>query len=63
MLELQFEESELSDTVSTGVDLQIRQGCLQQPLAAASVQQLDASLLAAHPYQAVPPGIESLLNR
>lgn len=63
MLELQFEESELTDTVSTGVDLQIRQGCLQRPLAAASVQQLDASLLAAHPYQSVPPGIESLLNR
>lgn len=63
MLELQFEESELTERVSQGVDLQVRQGQLAQPIDQAWVQQLDLALLAAHPYQPVPPGIESLLNR
>jgi galactonate dehydratase len=63
MLELQFEESELTEQVSQGVDLQARQGQFRLPDAQASVQQLDSALLAAHPYQPVPPGIESLLNR
>lgn len=63
MLELQFDESALTDTVSLGVDLQARQGALKQPAAQASVQQLDACVLAAHPYRPVPPGIESQLNR
>lgn len=63
MLELQFEESELTDRISQGVDLQARQGSLGLPVPTASVQRLDLALLAAHPYQSVPPGIESLLNR
>ena len=63
MLELQFEESDLTGLISLGVDLQVRQGQLGLPAPQASVQQLDKALLAAHPYQPVPPGIESLLNR
>lgn len=63
MLELQFEESELTDQVSQGVDLQVRQGQLTLPRAQALTQQLDLAVLATHPYQPVPPGIESLLNR
>ncbi|MEI7783979.1 MAG: enolase C-terminal domain-like protein [Betaproteobacteria bacterium] len=63
MLELQFDESALTDMVSLGVDLQARQGALTQPAAQASVQHLDAAVLAAHPFRPVPPGIESQLNR
>ena len=63
MLELQFEESDLTGLISLGVDLQVRQGQLGLPAPQASVQQLDKALLAARPYQPVPPGIESLLNR
>jgi galactonate dehydratase len=59
MLEVQFEESELTEQVSLGVDLQARGGCLHRPAAQQQVQQLDAAVLAAHPYQRVPPGIDS----
>ena len=38
MLELQFDESALTDMVSLGVDLQARQGALTQPAAQASVR-------------------------
>lgn len=63
MLELQFEESVLTEQISQGADMQIRQGQMALPDAQAVTQQLDRTLLAAHPYQAVPTGIESLLNR
>jgi galactonate dehydratase len=62
MLELQFEETELTERISQGVDLQPRQGALELPTQAAP-QRLDAALLAAHPYRPVPAGVESLLNR
>lgn len=62
MLEVQFEESELTDRVSQGVDLQVQQGGLRPPPAHRRVQQLDRAVLAGHPYQSVPPGIESQLN-
>ncbi len=63
MLELQFEESELTDQISQGVDLQVRAGSLHSPAPGQWTQQLDEALLAARPYRPVPPGIESLLNR
>ena len=59
MLEVQFEESELTEQVSLGVDLQARGGCLHRPAAQQQAQKLDATVLAAHPYQRVPPGIDS----
>lgn len=62
MLEVQFEESELTDRLSLGVDLQAKQGCLHAPLAGQQVQDLDRQVLADHPYRSVPAGIESLLN-
>jgi len=63
MLEIQFEESDLTDQVSQGVDLAVRGGFLQAPRAGRSTQTLDRQVPPAHPYRAVPPGIESLLNR
>ena len=63
MLELQFEESALSEQISQGVDLRVRAGQLSSPRPQESVQRLDLALLAAHPYRPVAPGIESLLNR
>ena len=59
MLEVQFEESELTEQVSLGVDLQARGGCLHRPAAQQQVQRLEPAVLAAHPYQRVPPGIDS----
>lgn len=63
MLEIQFEESVLTDKVNQGVDLHLQGGFLRIPRTDRSAQSLDRQVLAAHPYQAVPPGIESLLNR
>jgi galactonate dehydratase len=62
MLEVQFEESELTDRLSLGVDLQARQGCLHAPQTGQQVQRLDRLVLSDHPYQSVPAGIESQLN-
>jgi hypothetical protein len=36
---------------------------LPVPVQAGSVLGVQTAVLAAHPYQAVPPGIETLLNR
>lgn len=67
MLEFQFAESDLYFSVNQGVDIDPRQGHLRQPgagsSAALAVQHLDVGLLAQHPYQRVPPGIETQLNR
>ena len=67
MLEFQFAESDLYFSVNQGVDIDPHQGHLRQPGAGSSaslaVQGLDESLLAQHPYQRVPPGIETQLNR
>ena len=67
MLEFQFAESDLYFSVNQGVDIDPHQGHLRQPGAGSSaslaVQGLDQSLLAQHPYQRVPPGIETQLNR
>jgi hypothetical protein len=62
MLELQFDESPMYDSLTQGVDLQPHRGALGVPQ---PDQQLclNLDLLRAHPYQAVPPGIETLLNR
>ena len=63
MLEIQFDESPLYDSVQAGPSLRMEDGHLRVPAQAARVLAVQPDLLAAHPYQAVPPGIETLLNR
>jgi hypothetical protein len=63
MLEIQFDESPLYDSVQAGPSLRMEDGHLRVPAQAGSVLAVQPALLAAHPYQAVPPGIETLLNR
>jgi hypothetical protein len=63
MLEIQFDESPLYDEVQAGPGLPMVGGQLAVPVQAGSVLGVQPALLAAHPYQAVPPGIETLLNR
>ena len=63
MLELQFDESPMYDSLTEGVDLQPVQGQLGLPQPGRQVLGMNQNLLQAHPYQAVPPGIETLLNR
>jgi galactonate dehydratase len=62
MLELQFDESPMYDSLIEGVDLQPQRGALGVPHPGQQLG-LNLDLLRAHPYQAVPPGIETLLNR
>jgi len=62
MLELQFDESPMYDSLIHGVDLQPQRGALGVPQPGQQLG-LNLDLLRAHPYQAVPPGIETLLNR
>jgi galactonate dehydratase len=62
MLELQFDESPMYDSLTQGVDLQPHRGALGVPQPDQQLG-LNLDLLRAHPYQAVPPGIETLLNR
>ena len=61
MLEIQFDGSPLYDSVQAGPVLSALAG--QLPVQAGRVMAVQPALLAAHPYQAVPPGIETLLNR
>ena len=63
MLELQFDESPMYDSLVHGVDLQPQGGALGVPQPGQLNLSLNTDLLHAHPYQAVPPGIETLLNR
>ncbi|MCX7232481.1 MAG: hypothetical protein NTY26_03275 [Burkholderiales bacterium] len=63
MLEIQFDESPLYDSVQAGPSLAMEGGQLPVPVHAGSVLAVQPALLVAHPYQAVPPGIETLLNR
>ena len=62
MLELQFDESPMYDSLTQGVDLQPQRGALGVPQPGQQLG-LNLDLLCAHPSQAVPPGIETLLNR
>lgn len=63
MLEIQFDESPLYDSVQAGPSLAMEGGQLPVPVQAGSVLGVQTAVLAAHPYQAVPPGIETRLNR
>jgi galactonate dehydratase len=63
MLELQFEESPLYEELLEGAPLSTQGGGLSLERAYGQSLGLDRQLLQAHPYQPVPPGIETQLNR
>ena len=63
MLELQFEESPLYEQLLEGAPLSTQGGGLSLERAYGHSLGLDRQLLQAHPYQPVPPGIETQLNR
>lgn len=62
MLEVQFDESDLYDAVLDGAPLSPQGGNLRLERAYGQRLALNRHILEAHPYQPVPPGIESLLN-
>jgi galactonate dehydratase len=62
MLELQYGESPLYDTLVRDQHPTLTGGCFSVPSAAGLGAPLDEALLQAHPYQPVPFGIETLLG-
>ena len=62
MLELQFDESDLYDAVQGGAPLSTQGGCLRLERPYGQSLGLNRQVLQAHPYQPVPPGIETQLN-
>ena len=63
MLELQFEESALYEQLLKGPPLSTQGGGLSLERAYGQSLAMNTQLLQAHPYQPVPPGIETQLNR
>ena len=63
MLELQFDESDLYDAVQDGAPLSTQGGSLSLERPYGQSLGLNLQVLQAHPYQPVPPGIETQLNR
>ena len=63
MLELQFEGSNLYDAVLDGAPLSSQGGSLSLERPYGQSLGLNLQVLQAHPYQPVPPGIETQLNR
>lgn len=62
MLEIQFDESDLYDALLDGAALSTQGGQLSLERPYKQNLSLNRQILAAHPYQPVPPGIETLLN-
>ena len=62
MLELQFDESDLYDAVLDGTPLSTQGGSLSLERPYGQRLGLNLQVLQAHPYQPVPPGIETQLN-
>jgi galactonate dehydratase len=60
MIELQFDESPLFEQLMPGVHPALADGKLAAPLQPAPRLQPDPALWRAHPYRAVPPGVEAL---
>jgi galactonate dehydratase len=60
MIELQFDESPLFEALVPGLHPPLVDGCFAVPTQAAFRAELQAALLAAHPYQPVPSGVEAL---
>jgi galactonate dehydratase len=63
MLELQFDESDLYDAVLDGAPLSTQGASLSLERPYGQSLGLNMQVLQAHPYQPVPPGIETQLNR
>ena len=63
MLELQFEESPLYEQLLEGPAMSTQGGGLSLERAYGESLALNTQLLQAHPFQPVPPGIETQLNR
>jgi len=63
MLELQFEESPLYEQLLEGPAMSTQGGGLSLERAYGQSLSMDRQLLQAHPFQPVPPGIETQLNR
>ena len=63
MLELQFEESPLYEQLLEGPVMSTQGGGLSLERAYGESLALNTQLLQAHPFQPVPPGIETQLNR
>ena len=63
MLELQFEESALYEQLLKGPPMSTQGGGLSLERAYGQSLSMNTQLLQAHPYQPVPPGIETQLNR
>jgi galactonate dehydratase len=63
MLELQFDESDLYDAVLDSAPLSLQGGSLNLECPFGQSLRLNLQVLQAHPYQPVPPGIETQLNR
>ena len=63
MLELQFEESALYEQLLKGPPMSTQGGGLSLERAYGQSLAMNTQLLQAHPYQPVPPGIETQLNR
>jgi galactonate dehydratase len=63
MLEIQFDESHLYDEIQTESALQLQNGELTVSNRPGFAPGLQLAVLEKHPYQAVPPGAETLLNR
>jgi galactonate dehydratase len=60
MIELQFDESPLFEQLLPRQHPRLVEGAFAVPAQAAWRIEPDAALLAAHPYRAVPPGVEAL---
>ncbi len=63
MLEIQFDESHLYEETQTESALQLQNGELTVSNRPGFEPGLQLAVLEKHPYQAVPPGAETLLNR
>jgi galactonate dehydratase len=63
MLELQFDESPLYEQLLEGPAMSTQGGGLTLERAYGQSLSMNTQLLQAHPYQPVPPGIETQLNR
>ncbi len=60
MIELQYEESELFEKLIPGIHPQLIDGAFAVPTRSSLRSMPDVALLAQHPYQPVPPGVEAL---
>lgn len=63
MLELQFDESPLYDSLFETKSIRPADGLFIVDAAYEDAPALDIDVITAHPYRAVAPGVETLLNQ